>query len=178
MPKPERIPFVLFSFLYGEIARWATRQSPYHAPEGMVEVLTQFQKNLVKRESENNPHEFPYPGFIRADKKTLLHVLKVELLIIPQVQAWNERKNGNNSPFGFCSRYDKPNPDDDFIDLDALIWNIARSCIQHDHESREQDRPRRWWEINWWYRLKLKLQLRSVVPCCPETPLNQKSDAR
>jgi len=170
--KPERIPFVLFSVLYGEIAKWSTRQSPYHAPEGLVDVLIQFQKNLMKRQSELLPHEFPYPGCdaIRADRETLNHILKLELLIIPQVLAWNERKNGNKSPHSFCSRYGGPEPDDDFIDLDALVRNITRSCIEYDRESWEQDRPRRWWEINWWYRLKLKFQFRSVIPSIPVNP--------
>lgn len=48
------------------------------------------------------------------------------LLTIAQVRQWNERKNGNKSPFGFTSRYDGPtDPDDDFIDLDALRMNIV-----------------------------------------------------
>jgi len=52
---------------------------------------------------------------------------------------WNERKNGNKAEFQFITHYsiDK-NPDDDFIDLDALIRNVANSIIR---EGTEQPIP-------------------------------------
>ena len=166
--KPDRIPFVLVSFLYGEVAKWAVRQSPYHAPDGLVAVLIEFKIRITNRECREKlagaTHEFPYPEAIRADHETLNKILREDLLTLPRVLLWNERKNGNKSPYGFTSRYSQPHPDDDFIDLDALVRNITIDCIKHDRESWEMDRPRHWWEINWWNRLKLRLQLKSMVP--------------
>ena len=54
---------------------------------------------------------------------------------IPEFLAWNERKNGNQLEYKFLDRYSKDdNPDDDFIDLDALIRNVANSIIREGHE--------------------------------------------
>lgn len=39
----------------------------------------------------------------------------------------------------FSSRYDQPSPDDDFIDLDALGNNIARSAWAEATEAMEFD---------------------------------------
>jgi hypothetical protein len=33
---------------------------------------------------------------------------------------------------GFCSRYDRPEPADDFIDLSALWNNVARSIAAEE----------------------------------------------
>jgi hypothetical protein len=124
-------PFILKSVLLGFIAQSATRQSPYNAPEGLVEVLIEFKQRIKDYTFDNQD------DFISADRSFLNNLLKKELLTIPQVEKWNERKNGNKSPFGFCSAYDKPNPDNDFIDLDALVMNITRDCIKHDQEFRD-----------------------------------------
>ena len=53
--------------------------------------------------------------------------LNREFFSMGQVMAWNQRKNGREG-HQFVSRYDGPrNPDDDFIDLDAMIRNVVRS---------------------------------------------------
>ena len=104
---------------------WAVRQSPYHAPDGLSEVIWQFWESC-QSESISNIKDFPC---IWADRTNLESILENHLFSIPQVLLWNERKNGNNSSFGFVSRYDKPTPDDDFIDLYALRMNIVKSCM-------------------------------------------------
>ncbi|ARV58036.1 hypothetical protein BZZ01_04755 [Nostocales cyanobacterium HT-58-2] len=51
------------------------------------------------------------------------------LFPIPEVQAWNKPKSRHQEHV-FVSRYYKPSPDDDFIDLDALARNITISVIR------------------------------------------------
>lgn len=127
--KEQHKPFIFKSTLLGFVAYWATSQSPYNAPDGLVEVLTEFNRRLNRKQYDCIP----------ATREYLFPLLRSQLLTIPQVEKWNERKNGNNSPHQFVSRYDgETNPDNDFIDLDALIGNITRSCIKEDRENLEE----------------------------------------
>ena len=112
--------WITLSQIEGHIAMWAVRQSPYHAPDGILEVLKQFRASVHPEFDTNEMKEVD-----RDDVKSLL----VALYRIPEFMAWNERKNGNQAPFGFVSRYCKEHPDNDFIDLDALTGNVVRSLI-------------------------------------------------
>lgn len=143
-------PLILVSTICGHIAMWATRQSPYHAPEGLSDALRTFQIALageICRESRFGCFWLKLDA--QAPAVHLRKILLFHLLSDPQVLKWNERMNGNKSPFAFVSRYDRPTPDDDFIDLDALIGNIARSVMEeHRRESLKSKPP--WWT---WCRL-------------------------
>lgn len=160
-------PLILLSTVCGHIAMWAARQSPYHAPDALTEVLKQFQISVANEEC----HEKHLSSFwLRLDAthpaQHLRKILKEHLFADPNVRAWNERKNGNQSPYGFCSRYDRPDPDNDFIDLDALVGNIANTCIQEYRRSLDEDRrcfnPSLWRRINSW--LKSKSPSRTQAP--------------
>lgn len=133
-------PFVLNSAFYGYIAMWATRQSPYHAPEGLTEVLA-CVKEVVEFMQKQAPRScwFPYDEAIRADREVLTRLLKDTLLVSAQVRAWNEPKSKHGAPFVFTSRHGGPRPDDDFIDLDALVRNIVQSCIEENAENERFD---------------------------------------
>lgn len=108
--------------LLGSLAKWAVAQSPYHRPDNLEKVL-------------DTLHEATKNDFVESyvvtfnDTKQLVGFLNVQLKSIPELAAWNERKNGNQAPYAFVSRYDSPSPDDDFIDLDALIRNVANEII-------------------------------------------------
>jgi hypothetical protein len=113
--------FVTKSELLGTFAKYAVQQSPYHRPDNLELVLDKFNGMIE-------------PGFKKAnlgvgefsDFNTLEAFLHRHLEKIPEYVAWNDCKNGNNAPMKFTSRYDThDNPDDDFIDLDALERNVA-----------------------------------------------------
>src|SRR3990167_7513030 len=109
--------------ILGEIANWAVRQSPYHRPDNLEIVLDKFNK-IIALVPE-------YPSMSYSQIRELLDELKE----IPEFMLWNERKNGNQSQYKFTDRYSgKGNPDDDFIDLDALIRNVANSIIREGTE--------------------------------------------
>lgn len=122
-------PFVSLDAMTGYVAMWASRQSPYHAPDGLTAVLREFHRRALDRRMTDEWCIESWPCIL-ATRDNLRAVVEECLLVIPQVLLWNERKNGNKSPFGFSSRYDRPHPDDDFIDLDALRMNIVRSCLE------------------------------------------------
>lgn len=177
MKNPDRIKRLFIHDLLGYVAMWATRQSPYHAPDGLTDVLAEFKRRIeASREDFLAPTKallgrsvFDYPDTLPATKAFLLPLLQQHLLTLPQVQKWNERKNGNQSPYGFCSRYDKPEPDNDFIDLDALAGNIVRSCIEHEEAAWRKNRE----DFRWtWRRVVAHIRCRwQYVWSKPRSPV-------
>lgn len=108
------------NYLIGEIANFATRQSPYLYPDNLLSALDQIDQKLTEIFAQNEWLEFEsYKGLYR--------FLMDNISELPEVLKWNQRKNGNLSPVGFSSMYDKPDPDNDFIDLSALFMNVART---------------------------------------------------
>lgn len=122
--------FISKSNLLGTFAKWAVRQSPYHRPDNLELVLDKFN-DLIKEPFDKQPlgvGEF-------SDHMTLLAFLHRHLALIPEYVVWNDRKNGNDAPMKFTSRYDKDgNPDDDFIDLDALEHNVSYELTKESEE--------------------------------------------
>lgn len=111
--------WLTLSQLEGHMAMWAVRQSPYHNPEKLDVVLPKFREILKPYFDKNE--------MAKMTKSQIESAFRDSLMTIPEFTTWNERKNGNKSPFGFVSQYDKPSPDNDFIDLDALIRNCTVS---------------------------------------------------
>lgn len=111
----------------GAVANWAVRQSPYHRPENLEVVLDKLNPVLVDVFGDNFCLKLTY--------EQLKDFLSVKLKAIPEFAAWNERKNGNQAQYKFTSRYDgEGDPNDDFIDLDALVRNVANEIVRNDHQ--------------------------------------------
>uniref|UniRef100_A0A6M3KS56 Uncharacterized protein n=1 Tax=viral metagenome TaxID=1070528 RepID=A0A6M3KS56_9ZZZZ len=114
--------------LLGAVAKWGTEQSPYPRPDNLELVLDKLYE-LTKEDFDKGEL-----GFVEfADDRELVKFVNLNLRKIPEYLAWNERKNGNQAPFNFTSRYDagkKQDPDNDFIDLDALERNVAHELIK------------------------------------------------
>lgn len=118
--------FVTKSQVLGCIAKYAVQQSPYHRPDNLEIVLDKFNEAISSAfaKAPLGVGEF-------SDHLTLEAFISRFLRKIPEYTAWNERKNGNSAPMKFTSRYDTgENPDDDFIDLDAMernvVWELQR----------------------------------------------------
>lgn len=100
--------------ILSEVAHWAVAQSPYHRPDNLEVVLDRLN-DLLGEWKENL-------GYKEMSYVEIKQYLESILTIIPEFVAWNDRKNGNKNEFKFVTRYSKDdNPDDDFIDLDALF---------------------------------------------------------
>lgn len=108
--------FMKSDFL-GALAYCVVVQSPYDTPD-IAGALKSFDEYLgAKFTKSDRPEKFTYTelqSFINEDV----------FESIPEIEKLNHRKNGNNNKYGFCSRYDQPDPDDDFIDLGALARNV------------------------------------------------------
>lgn len=112
--------------LAGTVAMWACRQSPYKVPDGLDKVVIAVHDKFEPDASGFEGRMYQSSGELRAYVRDMLRS-------IPEYLAWNESKNGNGAPFHFVSRYDAPgDPDNDFIDLDALEMNVARSISAED----------------------------------------------
>lgn len=109
----------------GTLAMWAVRQSPYPVPDNLAVVVSRFAELFPS--DEFGLHEV-------GDQEELYRLVAQISEQIPELLAWNERKNGRDGP-GFVSRYDKPSPDDDFIDLSALWNNVSRSIAAEEREN-------------------------------------------
>ena len=107
--------------LLGTVAKYAISQSPYAYPENLEIVLSKFNSSI-----DEDFNKAPLRVFEWSNFEELVNYLSSHLGKIPEYVAWNDRKNGRESEFAFTSAYDSDtNPDDDFIDLDALERNVA-----------------------------------------------------
>lgn len=115
--------------IVGAFAMWACRQSPYGVPDGL--------ENVCKYLSAALKTEFKW-ATAGMQELSLCEINKAlyDILYeqgVEEFDAWNERKNGRDG-MGFSSRMDSgSNPDDDFIDLDALLHNV---CVTIRDERR------------------------------------------
>jgi hypothetical protein len=108
--------WLMKSDFLGAFAYWVVAQSPYDAPD-ITPALTAWNEHLNTIFPDSDmPKEFSYDE-LRAT------VTEDVFEAIPEIEILNHRKNGRDG-MGFCSRYDKPSPDDDFIDLGALANNV------------------------------------------------------
>ena len=116
--------------ILGEVSNWAVRQSPYHRPDNLEVVLDKFN-GIIKEVPQ-------YPTMTYRQIEEMLQGLKT----IPEFMLWNERKNGRQGmgisaaghhDDGSITFYDAK-ADDDFIDLDALIRNVANSIVREGTE--------------------------------------------
>ena len=105
---------------------WAIRQSPYAVPDDLGAVCVAIQDKFVGDEGGLGFKKF-------ADERDLENYISGVVRSIPEYMKWNDRKNGDDRPFNFVSRFDGPgDPDDYFIDLCALERNVTRSISEEE----------------------------------------------
>lgn len=117
----------------GNVARWAVTQSPYPVPKNLEVVLKKLDESIRPQFVQN---AFGMKRFDSFDEVEVF--LTTHLRRIPEYLAWNERRNGNDNPLKFTSRYEGPgDPDDDFIDLGALERNVTNSIVREHEMERD-----------------------------------------
>lgn len=122
--------WLYLSEVAGQIAAFAVRQSPYLVPDNLEPVLRKFQESAwdefgVAKDSKGGMRQFQ-------NRAELWELLWEHLLPIPEVQAWNARKNGRDGAGFVSAHWSPPEPDDDFIDLDALVQNVVMTLVPND----------------------------------------------
>ena len=105
----------------GAFAYWAVSQSPYDSPD-IDNALKAFSSHVNEFIDDDTLKKFSYDDVFLLVNEDIFER-------IPEIEILNHRKNGREG-MGFCSRYDKPSPDDDFIDLNALARNICYMVLR------------------------------------------------
>lgn len=138
MPDPiEREVIVLKKSFLGLFARFAVQQSPYPCPDGLSEVLATIAERF-NSPAENGPKHDRSMGtlmyFLPRKRAHVQGFIRNLMADIPQIEAWNSPKVGN-ATIGIVTAYDREDdrvPDADFIDLEALVQNVAHALLMLD----------------------------------------------
>jgi len=120
--RDEKKHWISRNYIVGAFAMWAVRQSPYAKPEGLGNACLALRDFFAHGWNIDNQGFLTYTGEIL--QKRLENFFKEE----ESIRCWNDRKNERDGP-AFCSRYDTPDPDNSFIDLDALARNITHTLL-------------------------------------------------
>jgi len=112
----------------GQFVCCAVRQTPYPVPPDLVAAIEELTGEISDLE------EYFYTCC-----RDLQYLVRVSFDECPTIQAWNIPKKGKHQTV-FVSRFDTPNPDYDFIDLDALARNIAHGItLQEKYNGLHHD---------------------------------------
>ncbi len=117
--------WIFRSSIVGAFAMWACRQSPYGCPDGLENVCKYLYASLKSCADWDKTD-----GMVECSlcdiNKWLYEILYEQG--IEEFDAWNRCKKGDTPNIQFSSRFDSaPDPDRDFIDLDALLHNVCLS---------------------------------------------------
>lgn len=110
--------------LAGMFASWAVQQSPYGVPDGLDKAIRDFRASWPSDQGLRPIILAQYWNSYR-ELHDALYALFCET---ESIRVWNEPKSKHGATMVLSSRYGRPAPDDDFIDLGALANNVAREA--------------------------------------------------
>ncbi|MEL6804508.1 MAG: hypothetical protein AAFO91_12095 [Bacteroidota bacterium] len=111
----------------GHLAMWVLRQSPYNSVDGVAEATAAIIRAAEKDDAFSDMAGVNMRTF--EGSRELEDWLREALSDTSEVlERWNTPKIESEAPFLAVTRYDRNEPDTDFIDIDALLRNAARSC--------------------------------------------------
>lgn len=108
--------------IMGQMARWAVELHPFHEPTGLFEICGLIDRRATD-DFKDGPPFLPMRWF--DDAMEIDRWLHAVLDNHPTLMIWNTPRSKHTQSIVFSSRYDRPSPEDDFIDLDALLRNVA-----------------------------------------------------
>lgn len=123
----------LFSrrYIVAEVVRWAILQRRDGIPPKLNDACSALLKLL--------PDGKDNMGFFTESRSGLWSILDIAIAQVPEILAWNIPASGKQAQVVFTSRYPSLRPEDDFIDLDALIQNVVRELVAES--TRHSDLP-------------------------------------
>lgn len=111
--------------IIGQMARFAVTQHPYHEPAGLFDVCRRIDA-VAQEQFKDTAGGLAMQWF--GDSQDIYEWVKSAVWEMPEFLAWNVPRSGHNHTMVTCSRYDGPRPEDDFIDLYALVGNVANAA--------------------------------------------------
>jgi hypothetical protein len=117
------------------LAKWAISQSPYPYPENLDKVIKYLHACLIRQANKEEMMELSL-----CEINKLLYDILYEQGV-EDFDNWNKSKNDTGEKIHFVSMHDgKSNPDNDFIDLDALLKNVCLSLRGDFRRNAEFDK--------------------------------------
>lgn len=126
--KKDALKYISKKNFVGTLAKWAVSQSPHSCPDSLERVIIKADgawpvtgdrfkdETSLKEWTRDDFEDFVY-GFVYGT---------------PEVISWNTPNSGRQG-HSFVSAFGPmQSPEDDFIDLDALIRNIVNDCWNQD----------------------------------------------
>ncbi len=120
--------YITINVLCAAMAYGVCRQSPYNSVDG-VDTINRVLRARVG--DWDSPDVLPMRWF--ESPVELRKWMEVALKDVPQLQQWNTKVNGQDGHV-FVSRYGGPEADADFIDIDALLGNVAHLAWNESSE--------------------------------------------
>lgn len=106
----------------GWMAYYATVQHPYGRPEGLFDVTDAIEKASEPwSDGVSSLHMWRVSGWLEIER----WLCDVALKDHPVLTAWNTPRSGHTQQIVATSRYWTVAQIDDFIDIDALLRNVA-----------------------------------------------------
>lgn len=121
--RPGRPRLVTHNNVIGHMARWAVVQHPYARPEGLFDLGDKV--TAAAQSWDTGPPSCKMREFTdwREFEKWLIAALADD----PILKQWNTPRSGHTQQIVATSRYWGPKAEDDIIDIDAWVRNVARS---------------------------------------------------
>lgn len=121
--KRGRPRLVTHNNVIGCMARWAVAQHPYARPEGLFDLGDKV--TAAAQSWDIGPPSCKMREFTdwREFEKWLISALADD----PILKQWNTPRSGHTQQIVATSRYWGPKAEDDIIDIDAWVRNVARS---------------------------------------------------
>lgn len=118
--------------IVGAFSMWACRLSPYGVPDGLENVC-KYLSASIKTVTAWDVNNMALASL--CDISRWLHEILMDQGV-KEFDAWNVARNIAKDPAAYAARYDddRRKPDNDFIDLHALLHNV---CITIRTERRE-----------------------------------------
>jgi hypothetical protein len=111
--------------ILGQMARFAVTQHPYHEPVGLFEVCRRIEA-AAEAEFKDSAGGLAMHWF--GDSQEIYEWVKAIVWNMPEFLAWNVARSQHGQNIS-VSRYDGGSrPEDDFIDLYALVGNVASAA--------------------------------------------------
>ena len=107
--------------LCGFLAKNVWLQHPYHD----LSLVNAVADRILAAASDWEGAEANVPWRTFDDWVDVLTWLEETLYGAPELSEWNTPKSGHTQTIVASSRYWGPAPEDDFIDIDALLRNVA-----------------------------------------------------
>lgn len=127
----EKQLFITDKDLLGEFAKYAVVLHPFNKPEGLFDICRLLKEEARKATKVWTELTHDMFLFYFENPFEIENWLKSIIYNHPILQEWNTSIAKNKDPFIFVSSFTSVRPEDDFIDIDALLRTVSMSLAKY-----------------------------------------------